>query len=303
MHLAKNPSKNQELGKHWEIQSFIHTISAYRGCGKKKRSRGNDLGSRLPGWLAPCLLWGPGRVRKPPEACTAHLKSEYNDGNRHLNCITSIRCDTQNAHSMSSNHVDGSPTWADCFLTYSPLFQDPARASAFIWCPINDCRGLPGSSAVKDPPAKRETQVRSLGREDLLEKRMATHSSLLAWEIPQTVEPGGYSPWGRKRIRHDLATEHKNKVTVEEMRRQQAGLGKELLGTWPRLPRHMESTCETLRLLSRDSSVNVNTQLSFAGQTSVSPTEYFKSTHFFSLKQICCKWDDQIHIMNQEALP
>ena len=60
---------------------------------------------------------------------------------------------------------------------------------------------------------------------------MATHSSLLAWEIPQTVEPGGYSPWGRKIIRHDLATEHKNKVTVEEMRRQQAGLGKELLGT------------------------------------------------------------------------
>ena len=60
---------------------------------------------------------------------------------------------------------------------------------------------------------------------------MATRSSLLAWEIPQTVQPGGYSPWGRKRVRLDLATEHKNKVTVEEMRRQQAGLGKELLGT------------------------------------------------------------------------
>ena len=44
----------------------------------------------------------------------------------------------------------------------------------------------------------RETQVQSLGREDPLEKEMATHSSILAWKIPWTKEPGGYSPWGRK---------------------------------------------------------------------------------------------------------
>ena len=44
-----------------------------------------------------------------------------------------------------------------------------------------------------------ETRVRSLGREDPLEKEMATHSSLLAWRIPWTEEPGGlYSPWGCK---------------------------------------------------------------------------------------------------------
>ena len=35
---------------------------------------------------------------------------------------------------------------------------------------------------------------------------MARHSSILAWEIPWTEEPGGYSPWGRTRVRHDLAT-------------------------------------------------------------------------------------------------
>ena len=70
-------------------------------------------------------------------------------------------------------------------------------------------RGFPGSSAVKDLPAKRETQASSLRREDPLEKGMATHSSLLAWEIPQTVEPGGYSPWGRQRVSHDLATEQR----------------------------------------------------------------------------------------------
>ena len=51
---------------------------------------------------------------------------------------------------------------------------------------------------VKNLPTVQETWVRSLGWEDLLEKEMATHSSILAWRIPWTEEPGGYSPWGRK---------------------------------------------------------------------------------------------------------
>jgi len=44
---------------------------------------------------------------------------------------------------------------------------------------------------VKNLPAMQETQVQSLGGEDLLEKEMATHSSTLAWKIPWTEEPGG----------------------------------------------------------------------------------------------------------------
>ena len=44
---------------------------------------------------------------------------------------------------------------------------------------------------VKNLPAKQEMQVGSLGREDALEKEMVTHSSILAWEIPWTEEPGG----------------------------------------------------------------------------------------------------------------
>ena len=44
---------------------------------------------------------------------------------------------------------------------------------------------------IKCQPAMRETQVRSLGREDPLEKKMATHSSILAWRIPWMEEPGG----------------------------------------------------------------------------------------------------------------
>ena len=51
---------------------------------------------------------------------------------------------------------------------------------------------------VNNPPEIQETRVRSLGWEDPLEKGMATHSSVLAWRIPWTEEPGGYSPWGRK---------------------------------------------------------------------------------------------------------
>ena len=43
-----------------------------------------------------------------------------------------------------------------------------------------------------------ETWVRSLGWEDPLEKEMTTHTSILAWKIPWTEEPVGYSPWGRK---------------------------------------------------------------------------------------------------------
>ena len=43
----------------------------------------------------------------------------------------------------------------------------------------------------------KETQVRSVGREDPLEESMATHSSILAWRIPWTEEPGGNSPWDR----------------------------------------------------------------------------------------------------------
>ena len=48
-----------------------------------------------------------------------------------------------------------------------------------------------------------ETQVRSLGQEDPLEDGMATHSSVLAWRIPWTEEPGGLQPIGSQRVRHD----------------------------------------------------------------------------------------------------
>ena len=62
------------------------------------------------------------------------------------------------------------------------------------------------SQMVKHLPAMRKTQVRSLGREDPLEKEMATHSSTLAWKIPWTEECGRLQSMGLQRVGHDLAT-------------------------------------------------------------------------------------------------
>ena len=61
------------------------------------------------------------------------------------------------------------------------------------------------AQTVKRLPAMLETQVRSLGQEDPLEKEMATHSSTLAWKIPWTEEPGRLQSMGSQRVGHDLA--------------------------------------------------------------------------------------------------
>ena len=59
------------------------------------------------------------------------------------------------------------------------------------------------AQTVKNLPAMQETQVRSLGQEDPLAKRMATHSSILAWRILWTEEPGGLQSMGSQRVGHD----------------------------------------------------------------------------------------------------
>ena len=56
---------------------------------------------------------------------------------------------------------------------------------------------------LKRLPAIQETWVQSLGQEDPLEKEMATHSSILAWRIPWTEEPGGLQSTGSQRVGHD----------------------------------------------------------------------------------------------------
>ena len=62
------------------------------------------------------------------------------------------------------------------------------------------------AQTVNRLPKMRETRVQSLGREDLLEKEMATHSSILAWKIPWMEEPGRLQSMGLQRVRHHWAS-------------------------------------------------------------------------------------------------
>ena len=64
-------------------------------------------------------------------------------------------------------------------------------------------KGFPSGTVVKNPPAK--TQVQSPGQEDTLEEEMATHSSILVWEIPWTEESGRLQSMGSQRVSYDWA--------------------------------------------------------------------------------------------------
>ena len=78
----------------------------------------------------------------------------------------------------------------------------PSLLRGFIE-PIVISRASLVAQSVKNLPAVQETQVRSLGWEDPLEKEMATHSSILAWKISWTEEPGGLQSMGSQRVGHD----------------------------------------------------------------------------------------------------
>ena len=84
------------------------------------------------------------------------------------------------------------------------------------WTKLRTGQGFPGGASGKELSCqcRRHKRLRfdSLGWEDPLEKEMATHSSILDWEIPWTEKLMGYSPWGRKRVRHNLATKQQQRV-------------------------------------------------------------------------------------------
>ena len=71
-----------------------------------------------------------------------------------------------------------------CFILVKKRIMPNARQSP-------NCAALMAAQLVKNLPAMQESCVQSLGREDPLEEGMATHSSILAWEIPWSEEPGG----------------------------------------------------------------------------------------------------------------
>ena len=95
--------------------------------------------------------------------------------------------------SLSQGHFQRHPQYA------SPQFSS---LSYLLPASVNIGASLV-AQMVKHLPATRETWVRSLGREDPLEKEMATLSSILAWKIPWMEEPGGLQSMGSQRVGHD----------------------------------------------------------------------------------------------------
>ena len=86
-------------------------------------------------------------------------------------------------------------------------------ASPSKYCPF------PNNSVVKNLPALQEMQetwIWSPCQEDPLEKGMATHSSILAWRIPWTEEPGGLQSMELQRVRQDWAQAHPSKIPLEQ---------------------------------------------------------------------------------------
>ena len=69
------------------------------------------------------------------------------------------------------------------------------QGTPVIWRPLLKVRVSLMAQTIKNLPATWETRVQSLGQEDPLEEGMTMHSSILAWRIPWTEEPGGYSLW------------------------------------------------------------------------------------------------------------
>ena len=68
---------------------------------------------------------------------------------------------------------------------------------------VGELRASLVAQSVRNLPAVKETRVRSLGWEDPLEKEMATHSSILSWEVSWTEEPSGLQSMGSQRVGHD----------------------------------------------------------------------------------------------------
>ena len=82
------------------------------------------------------------------------------------------------------------------------------------WTELIPKLGLPRWLSGKDLPAVQETWIQSLNWEDPLEKEMATHSSILAWEIPWTEEPGRVQSMGLQRVRRDSATKQQQQNQI-----------------------------------------------------------------------------------------
>ena len=96
--------------------------------------------------------------------------------------------------------------------TVHGVAKGQTRLSDFTFTHLKGSPGSPGGAIGKDPTCQWgktiEMWVQSLGQEDPLEEGMASHTSILAWKIPWTEEPGGLQSTGSQRVRHNPAHRH-----------------------------------------------------------------------------------------------
>ena len=103
------------------------------------------------------------------------------------------------AYNGFHSEVPGLPAWAAAShgtLIEMQIFKSflrPTESETLVWvlAALEVTLDFPVAQMVKNLPVMQETQVQSLGQEDFLEKEIATHSSILAWRISRTGEPGG----------------------------------------------------------------------------------------------------------------
>ena len=128
-------------------------------------------------------------------------------GGRHHGQYQGPKCACQSA-ALADRIVMSMPE-PGCWI-YQMLFLHLLRSShgfAQKGFPCaSDGNALKGAQMLKNSPAIQETQVQSLGQEDLLEKGMATHSNILTWRFPWTEEPGGLQSMESQKIRHNWVT-------------------------------------------------------------------------------------------------
>ena len=91
-------------------------------------------------------------------------------------------------------------------LRLEEMIEQPHVPRQGLCSPPCVLAGFPVGSDVKESAVMQATQVRSLDQEDPLEKGMGAHSSILAWRVPCTEEPGGLQPMGSRRVEHSGAT-------------------------------------------------------------------------------------------------
>ena len=107
------------------------------------------------------------------------------------------------------SHLSDVDTWE---ILLSPNFCGRVRPS-LLWLPCSYLQ----AQTVKHLSTMRGTRVRSLGREDPLEKEMAIHFSTIAWKIPWTEKPGRLQSMGSQRVGHDWATSHAHMQRYEKV--------------------------------------------------------------------------------------